>query len=106
YQIFENSLLQINYPDNWQVSRNGDEVMIVAPTNGRVTQSGSSGNGASDQAMAYGVMINLFNPQEGLYDGNQLQSGSGLNGMGSLQNQMDQLIQDLRRSNPNMTRAN
>jgi hypothetical protein len=92
---FENALLRIDYPDNWQAYGQGDAVTI-APRGGMV----NDGNG--NQALAYGVLVNIYEPHSDRY-GQQLQ-GPGF-GQGSgmpAEEATDQLVQDLRQSNRNM----
>ncbi len=100
FVTFENALLRIDYPDNWQTYGQGDAVTI-APRNGMVNDN--NGN----QALAYGALVNLFEPHSDRY-GQQLQ-GPGF-GQGSrtqdshsyLEQSTDQLVQELRLSNRNM----
>jgi hypothetical protein len=89
---FENASLRVDYPDNWQVTRDGDNVMI-APSNGRVNDR------LGNPALAYGVTIDMHR-----------QWGSNIQGLvprdsvipGSLEGESDRIVQDLRQSNPNM----
>lgn len=95
----ENSLLRFNHPDNWQVRGRGD-AMTITPRGGLID------DGEGNQALAYGVIINIFEPRPGEY-GQQLQGrGSGqLSGQASttrLDQATDQLVQELRLSNRNM----
>jgi len=99
----ENSLLRMNHPDNWQAYGQGD-AMTITPRGGMV----DDGNG--NQALAYGVIVNIYEPHQDRY-GQQLQGpgyGQG-SGQGSRQDShalldqaTDQLIQELRQSNRNM----
>jgi hypothetical protein len=100
---FQNSLLRINHPDNWQAYGQG-EAATISPRGGMV----DDGNG--NQALAYGVIVNIYEPHQDRY-GQQLQGpgyGQGP-GQGSRQDShalldqaTDQLIQELRQSNRNM----
>ena len=99
---FENSVLRIDYPDNWQTYGQGDAVTI-APRNGLVD------DGKGNQALAYGVIVNIYEPHQDRY-GQQLQ-GPGYEGPGQrsrqdphtlLEQATDQLVQELRLSNRNM----
>jgi predicted Zn-dependent protease len=100
---FQNSVLSINHPDNWQAYGQGDAATI-APRGGMV----NDGNG--NQALAYGVIVNIYEPQLERYN-QQLQGpdyGQGA-GQGSRQDSRallmeatDQLVQELRLSNRNM----
>ena len=97
----ENSLLRIDHPDNWQAYGQGD-AMTITPRGGLV----NDGNG--NQALALGVIINIFEPHG---DGNQYtqrlqgpgyeQQGSN-NSHTSLEQATDRLIVELRLSNRNM----
>ena len=99
FVTFENALLRIDHPDNWQTYGQGDAVTI-APRNGMVNDN--NGN----QALAYGALVNVYEPHADRY--NQLQ-GPGF-GQGSrtqdshiyLEQATDQLVQELRLSNRNM----
>ncbi len=92
---FENSVLRIDHPDNWQAYGQGDAVTI-APQNGMV----NVGNG--NQALAYGVVVNVYEPQSEGY-GQQLQGPGIGQGTGTAAQQAtDQLVQELRQSNQNM----
>ncbi len=92
---FENSVLRIDHPDNWQAYGQGDAVTI-APQNGMV----NVGNG--NQALAYGVVVNVYEPQSEGY-GQQLQGPGTGQGTGmAAQQATDLLVQELRQSNQNM----
>jgi hypothetical protein len=95
FVTFENSALRIDYPDNWQAYGQGDAVTI-APRGGLV----NDGNG--NQALAYGVLVNIYEPHADRY-GQQLQGpGFGQGSAVTAEEATDQLIQDLRQSNQNM----
>ena len=101
FVTFENAMLRIDYPENWQTYGQGDSVTIT-PGNGMV----DDGNG--NQAVVYGALVNLYQPHVDHY-GQQLQ-GSGYGRGGSrtqdahayLEQATDQLVQELRQSNRNM----
>jgi hypothetical protein len=95
----ENSLLRISHPDNWQAYGQGD-AMTIAPRGGLVD------DGQGNQALAYGVIVNIFEPR---WDGrgSQLQppgygQSSGQESATRLDQFTDQLVQELRLSNRNM----
>ncbi len=92
---FENALLRVDYPDNWQAYSQGDAATI-APRNGLVDDG--RGNGA----LAYGMIVNIYEPHYDRYD-QQLQ-GRGYGGdQGiSLEEATDQLVQEFRQTNRNM----
>jgi hypothetical protein len=94
----ENSVLRINHPENWQVYGQGD-AMTITPRGGLVD------DGQGNQALAYGVIVNLFEPSWYGY-GQQLQGpgfGQGRGGDDArLEQSTDQLVQELRLSNRNM----
>jgi len=95
FVTFENSVLRINHPDNWQAYGQGDAVTI-APRGGMV----NDGNG--NQALAYGVVANIYEPQSDRY-GQQLQgTGFGQGSGTSLEQATDQLVATLQQSNRNM----
>jgi hypothetical protein len=93
---FDNAVLRMEHPENWQAFGQGDAVTF-APRNGMVDQ----GNG--NQALAYGVVVNIYEPQADRY-GQQLQGpGSGQQGSGmSPEAATDQLVATLQQSNRNM----
>jgi Peptidase family M48 len=95
FVTFENSVLRIDHPDNWQTYGQADAVTI-APRGGIV----NDGNG--NQALAYGALVNIYEPHSDRY-GQPLQGpgfgqGSGM----STEEATDQLVLDLRQSNRNM----
>ncbi|HSR67222.1 MAG TPA: M48 family metallopeptidase, partial [Acidobacteriota bacterium] len=95
----ETRLLRINHPDDWQVYGQGD-AMTIAPRGGMV----EDGNG--NQAMAYGMIVNLYEPATNRF-GQRLQGpgygqGSGQDSLARLEQSTDALVQELRLSNRNM----
>jgi hypothetical protein len=103
FKTFQNSILYIDYPDNWQANGQGDAASI-APRGGLV----DDGNG--NQALAYGVIVNIYQPHVDSY-GQQLQGrdygqGSGQNSSqgatAALEQATDQLVAEFRQSNRNM----
>jgi hypothetical protein len=98
-KAFENSIVRIQYPDNWQAYGQGDAVTIT-PRGGLID------DGQGNQALAYGVIVNIFEPRWDGY-GQQLQGpgygqGSGQQAATRLDQSTDQLVQELRLSNRNM----
>lgn len=94
-QVFENSILRVNYPGNWQAFGQG-EALTIAPSGGMVQDN--NGN----QALAYGVVVSMFEPYAGR-SGQQLQGpGGAQGGQLSVESATDQLVQELRQSNRNM----
>lgn len=96
----ENSLLRINRPDNWQVRGQGD-AMTITPRGGLVEDE--DGN----QALAAGVIVNIFEPRWAGDYGQQLQGrgfgqGTAQDAATRLDQATDQLVQELRLSNRNM----
>jgi hypothetical protein len=95
----DHSALRINRPDNWQTHGQGD-AMTIAPRGGLVD------DGQGNQALAYGVILNMFEPRSTGY-GQQLQGpgygrGSEQDSAARLEQSTDQLVQQLRSSNRNM----
>jgi hypothetical protein len=82
-QRFENAVVQLEHPANWRAYGQGS-AFSLAPDNGIV--SDRSGN----NMVAYGVIGSVFEPH-------QDRSGSL-----SLEEATDQLVDELRRSNPNL----
>ena len=102
---FENATLRIDHPDNWQAYGQGDVTVTIAPERGIV------GDGRGNQALAYGVIVNIYEP---LIERRSLQrlQPEGF-GMPSKTSQSDQeqrllesatssLIDELSHSNPGM----
>jgi len=80
---FENRVLRIRYPDNWRYNGQASAVTFV-PDRGIVD------DGRGNAALAYGVIVNVFEPHGGRY------------GQATLEEATDQLIDELRHSNPSM----
>jgi hypothetical protein len=83
-QPFQNDEVALQYPANWRSSGQGSAVML-GPEGGMVP------DGHGGQALAYGVIINLFEPHS---------TGSG---NPTLQVATDQLIDELRHSNSGLS---
>lgn len=95
---FENAMLRINHPDNWQAYGQGDAVTI-APRGGMVN------DGKGNQALAYGVVVNVYEPHWEQNSGQQLQGGGYGQNSGSgmtPEAATNQLIVELQQSNRNM----
>jgi hypothetical protein len=101
FKSFQNSLLQIDYPDNWQAYGQGDAASI-APRGGLVD------DGKGNQALAYGVIVNIYEPHWDSYNQEQQREqrlqprGYGQGSGTSLEDATDQLVQEFRQSNRNM----
>jgi Zn-dependent protease with chaperone function len=96
----DNSLLRISYPDNWRSHGQGD-AMTITPEGGLVDDR--DGN----QALAYGVIVNIFEPRDDRRFDRQLQGPgqarrSGEEFVTRLERSTDELVQELRLSNRNM----
>lgn len=113
FKTLNNSLMRIDYPENWQAYGQGDAATI-APSGGIVD------DGQGHQALALGVIVNVYQPHNDAY-GSQLQpegygqsqsqsqnqnqypnQGQGQNSMAALQQDTDQLVSEFRQSNRNM----
>jgi beta-barrel assembly-enhancing protease len=81
-QDYANDLVQLRHPNNWAARSSGAAVML-APDGGVI-------QGAQGDALAYGMMIDVFAPQ------------AGNSGRFDLQEATDQLIRGLRNQNPNL----
>jgi beta-barrel assembly-enhancing protease len=82
---------ELQYPDNWNVDSTGTSTTI-APDGGSV-----SGD------LAYGMMINTFQPENrGFFGRNDFSLPGQSVGGTSVSTATDQLIEELRRSNPNI----
>lgn len=93
---FENSLLRMDYPDNWQAYGQGDAAATIAPQGGLVNDS------RGNQALAYGVIVNLYAPRSERYNQQLQPRGYGQGYQMSLEEATDQLIQEFQQSNRNM----
>ena len=96
----ENSFLRISHPDNWQVHGQGD-ALTITPRGGLIE------DGWGNQALAYGAIVNIYEPR-GYSSGGQQLAGPGY-GQGSaqasatrLEQSTDELVQELRLSNRNL----
>jgi Zn-dependent protease with chaperone function len=78
---FANSALALDYPQNWRTYGQGSTVTL-APTGGVVT------NRSGRDAVAYGMLISVFEPQNG--------------GAASLDRATRQLVREIERSNSGM----
>jgi len=78
FVAFQNRLVRLNHPDNWQRYGEADAVWFVPE------------GGAVKNAVAYGAHVSLFEPHDDRY------------GQITLETATDQLVQELRESNRNM----
>jgi hypothetical protein len=93
---FENAMLRISHPDNWQAYGQGDAVTI-APRGGMVN------DGKGNQALAYGVVVNIYEPHWEQNSGQQLQGGGYGQASGMTpEAATNQLIAELQQTNRNM----
>jgi hypothetical protein len=97
FVTLDNPLIRIDFPDNWQAYGQGDAASI-APRGGLVD------DGKGNQALAYGAIVNIYEPHSDRYDQQQqLQPrGYGQGSGTSLEDATDQLVQEFRQSNRNM----
>jgi Zn-dependent protease with chaperone function len=75
-KAFEHDVFRISYPENWQVYGDRSSAVTIAPP-----------NGISQNAIAYGAMINVYQPED---------SGAGLD------TNTHELIASLKQSNPDL----
>lgn len=100
----DNNVLRINHPDNWQTYGQGD-AMTITPRGGLIA------DGQGNQALAYGVIVSLFEPRTTRYgqplQGRDFGQNPGQDAAARLDQSTDQLFEELRVSNRNMrvTRA-
>lgn len=83
YQSYENNKLRMSYPDNWR-SYGQQSAVTFAPEGGIVD------DGRGNASLAYGVIVNVF------------ETHSDRNGQVTVEDATDQLIDDLRHTNPAM----
>ena len=81
-QKFQNDMLQMGYPENWRANSQSSALSFVP-------DGGVFNDGHGNPALAYGMIINVFEPHS---DREQI----------SVEEATDQLVDDMRRSNPNM----
>ena len=104
---YENATLRIDHPDNWQAYGQGDVTVTIAPDRGII------GDGQGNQALAYGVIVNIYEPLISRSGRQQLQpDGYGLPSRGTsrgdareqqlLEDATSGLIEELSHSNPGM----
>ena len=95
----ENSLMSIDHPASWQTYGQGD-AMTITPRDGLVADS--NGN----RALAYGVIVNIFEPRADIYSrqlqGSRNEQASGRDSAVLLEQSTNQLVQELRLANRNM----
>jgi beta-barrel assembly-enhancing protease len=91
WRTFQATDFSIQYPDNWNVDESGVST-VLAPNGGSVSGE-----------LAYGMMINTFQPENrGFFGRNDFALPGQAVGNTSVSSATDQLIEDLRRTNPNM----
>ncbi len=78
FVTFENRLVRLSHPDNWQRYGQADTVWFVPE------------GGAVENSVAYGANLSLFEPHDDRY------------GQITLESSTDQLVQELRQSNRNL----
>jgi len=83
FRRFENDTLRMSYPDNWRSYGEGNAVTF-AP------EGGVLDDGRGSAALAYGMIVNIFSPH------------NDRGGRLTVEDATDQLIEDLRHSNPAM----
>ena len=83
FRSFENEMLRLSYPDNWRVNGQDNAVSFV-PDGGVVD------DGRGHAAMAYGLLIGIYEPH------------ADRDAQPTIEEATDQLIADLRQSNPSM----
>jgi Zn-dependent protease with chaperone function len=91
WTTYREAEFELQHPDNWNVDSTGSST-IIAPDGGSVSGE-----------LAYGMMINTFQPENrGFFGRNDFSlPGQSANGS-SITSATDQLIEELRRSNPNI----
>src|SRR3990172_6413730 len=102
-RTFENSVLRVEHPDNWRAYGPGDVTATIAPDKGMVA------DGQGKQALAYGVILNIYEPLIDHQYQQQLQpegygqpsgtSQSGEQAHRLLEDSTGRLVEELRHSN-------
>ena len=83
FETYENDVLRMGYPDNWRPNGQGNAVSFVP-------EGGVVDDGRGHAALAYGVIVNVFEPH------------NDRNGQTTLEDATDQLIEELHHSNPRL----
>jgi Zn-dependent protease with chaperone function len=83
YLDYENDALRLRYPDNWRPYGQGNAASF-SPDGGLVD------DGRGNSSLAYGMILNIFEPDQDRRDGTNLEDAT------------DQLIDSLQHSNPGM----
>lgn len=78
FRKYEHSAFIVSYPVNWEVSGDAESALTIAPR-----------AGVAQNAIAYGVMVNWYQPEAG-------------RGSGTLDDNTHQLIDSLRQANPGL----
>jgi len=78
FRSYDHNAYRVSYPDNWEVFGDTNSAVTIAPR-----------AGISQNAVAYGAIINGFQPESG-------------RGTSSVDDATHQLIEDLRQGNPNL----
>ena len=110
-RTFENSVMRIEYPDNWNAYGPGDVALTIAPDRGII------GDGQGNQALAYGLIVNIYEPitdnsrswQQLQPEGYNLPSSTSRSDEQNqqlLENDTNSLIEELRHSNSGMRIVN
>ena len=110
WRTFENSVLQIQYPENWNAFGPGDVSVTISPERGIVD------DGQGNKALAYGLIVNIYEPIINSRSGQQLQSDGYALPSGTsrstkqdqqlLENDTSKLIDELRHTNSGMRIVN
>ncbi len=83
FRRFDNELMRISYPDNWLAHSQGNAASFVP-------QGGVVDDGRGNAALAYGMMVNVYEPHN--------HRGSRI----TVEEATDELLAELRSSNPAM----
>jgi len=78
FKSYDHNAYRVSYPDNWEVFGDANSAVTIAPR-----------AGISQNAVAYGAIINGFQPESG-------------RGTSSVDDATHQLLEDLRQGNPNL----
>ena len=90
---FQNARFRIDRPSDWRAYPNGNSVTF-APPNARM--------GSGTRNLAYGAVANVFQPRPDFHSYGERFQGPGFARNNGLDRSMDELIDELRSSNPAM----
>jgi len=90
FMLFRGPDFELRYPNNWIIAKTGDTTSL-SPEDGNV-----------DATLAYGLLADIFEPRP-RNSGAEIPAG-GVTAESTISDAMDQLIEELKRTRPNLHR--